>query len=220
MPAPKAEPPHHKPEAEFVVSDPDTLKVLADPLRLQIIELMTPTPRTVKQIAADLNLLPTKLYYHIKQLEEKTLIRVVDTRMVSGILEKTYQAAALNYRVNKALFSLTSQAGRDGLNVMLHGLFEDAREDIQQSVDAEALDVTASEEPGEAHRSLLLSRNTLYLTPEQADEFYGRLRALVREYLRDESHLSPQSPDENPYGLLLALYPSARLASNMPTPKS
>ncbi len=50
MPAPKAEPPHHKPEAEFVVSDPDTLKVLADPLRLQIIELMTAAPRTVKWV--------------------------------------------------------------------------------------------------------------------------------------------------------------------------
>ena len=212
----KTEPPHPKPDAEFIVNDLETLKVLADPLRLQIIELMTPAARTVKQLAADLNLPPTKLYYHIKQLEERSLIRVVDTRIVSGILEKQYQSAALSYRVNKALFSLTSQAGKEGLNVMLTGLFEDTKEDIQNSVEAGVIDVSAQEEDEKAlYRSLVISRSTLYMTPEQAEEFYKRLRSLVREYLRDEDHLLPSSTDEQAYGLMLALYPCIRLDENI-----
>lgn len=60
---------------------------------------------TVKQIAAKLNIPPTKLYYHFKQLEEHGLIRVVDTRLVSGIVEKLYQARAYSYRVDKGLLS-------------------------------------------------------------------------------------------------------------------
>jgi DNA-binding transcriptional ArsR family regulator len=216
----KNEPPHPKPDAEFIVNDLETLKVLADPLRLQIIELMTPAARTVKQLAADLNLPPTKLYYHIKQLEERTLIRVVDTRIVSGILEKQYQAAALSYRVNKALFSLTSQAGKEGLNVMLNGLFEDTKEDIQNSVEAEVIDVSAQDDDEKAlYRSLLISRNTLYMTPDEAEEFYKRLRSLVREYLRDEDHLGPSSADEQSYGLMIALYPCIRLGENVTEPK-
>ncbi len=216
----KTEPPHPKPDAEFIVNDLETLKVLADPLRLQIIELMTPAARTVKQLAADLNLPPTKLYYHIKQLEERTLIRVVDTRIVSGILEKQYQAAALSYRVNKALFSLTSQAGKEGLNVMLTGLFEDTKEDIQNSVEADVIDVSAQEEDEKAlYRSLLISRNTLYMTPDEAKEFYKRLRSLVREYLRDEDHLGSSSTDEQSYGLMIALYPCIRLGENVTEPK-
>jgi DNA-binding transcriptional ArsR family regulator len=212
----KTEPPHPKPDAEFIVNDLETLKVLADPLRLQIIELMTPAARTVKQLAADLNLPPTKLYYHIKQLEERTLIRVVDTRIVSGILEKQYQAAALSYRVNKALFSLTSQAGKEGLNVMLTGLFEDTKEDIQSSVEADMIDVSAQEEDEKAlYRSLLISRNTLYMTPDEAEEFYKRLKSLVREFVRDEDHLGPTSADEQAFGLMIALYPCIRLGENV-----
>jgi len=216
----KTEPPHYKPDAEFIVNDLETLKVLADPLRLQIIELMTPVGRTVKQIAAELNLPPTKLYYHIKQLEERTLIHVVDTRIVSGILEKQYQAAALSYRVNKALFSLTAQAGKEGLNVMLTGLFEDTKEDIQSSVEAEVIDVAAGENDDEAlHRSLLISRNTLYMSPEQAEAFYKRLRALVREYLRAEDRIGPTKADEQSYGLMIALYPCIRQSENVTEPK-
>ncbi len=221
MSDPKPDPAHFKPDAEFIVNDLETLKVLADPLRLQIIELMTPTSRTVKQIAADLRLPPTKLYYHIKQLEERGLIRVTDTRIVSGILEKQYQAAALSYRVNKGLFSLTSEAGREGLNVMLTGLFEDTKEDIQQSVEAGVIDVTEPEDEGKPlYSSLLISRNTLSLTPDQAEEFYRRLRELVREYLRDTDHLSPEEPDEQFYGLMIALYPSIRIPNNVTEPKA
>lgn len=205
-----AEPPNpgpHKPDAEFLISDLDTLKVLADPLRLQIVELITQSPRTVKQVAAMLNIQPTKLYYHIRLLEEKALIRIVDTRIVSGIVEKQYQAAALNYRVNRELFKLTSQAGKEGLNVMLTGLFDDVREDIQQSVEADVLDVSAQED-SPATQSLLLLRHTLYLTPEQAAAFHQRLRALVREYADDAL------PEQSPYGLLFTVYPTVRHAPN------
>jgi DNA-binding transcriptional ArsR family regulator len=217
----KTEPPHPpKPDAEFIVNDLETLKVLADPLRLQIIDLMTPAARTVKQVAADLNLPPTKLYYHIKQLEERALIRVVDTRIVSGILEKQYQAAAMSYRVHKALFSQTAQAGKEGLNVMLNGLFEDTKEDIQKSVEADVIDVSADADDEKAiYRSLLISRNTLSMTPDEAEEFYRRLRNLVREYVRDEDAPAPNNPDEQSYGLMVALYPCIRLASNVTEPK-
>src|SRR5215475_6212655 len=163
-PDPNQRPPLYKPDPEFIINDLETLKVLADPLRIHIVELVTQAPRTVKQVAAVLNLPPTKLYYHIKQLEERSLIRVVDTRIVSGIVEKQYQAAALSYRVDRELFSLTSQAGKEGLNVMLTGLFDDTREDIQTSAEADVLDVSAHEDNGKPlNRSLLISRDTLNL---------------------------------------------------------
>lgn len=201
----------YKPEPEYTINDLETLKVLADPLRLQIVELCTQAPRTVKQVAAVLNMPPTKLYYHIKQLEERSLVKVVDTRIVSGIVEKQYQAAAYNYRVDRELFSLTSQAGKEGLNVMLTGLFDDTREDIQKSAEADVVDVSPNEGDGRPlNRSLFISRNTLQLAPDVAEEFYRRLKALVREY-------AEAAPDKTasaqPYGLLVALYPSTGSSS-------
>lgn len=200
----------NKPIPEYVVNDLETLKVLADPLRIQIIELVTHEARTVKQVAAVLDLPPTKLYYHIKLLEEHHLIRVVDTRIVSGIVEKQYQATALSYHVNKALFSPTSPTGLKGLDVMLRGLFEDARADIEESVAEGVIDVYAAEDSDQpVSRVLMIARNTLYLRPDRADEFYRRLRALIREYLGEDERLSG-SPDEQSYGLLVTLYPSIR----------
>ncbi len=202
----------YKPEAEFNINDLETLKVLADPLRLNIVELCTQAPRTVKQVASVLNLPPTKLYYHIKQLEERSLIRVVDTRIVSGIVEKQYQAAAFNYRVDRELFSLTSQAGKEGLNVMLAGLFDDTREDIRNSAEADVLDVSPDDDDDKPlNRSLLISRNTFHLPPDVAEDFYHRLKALVREYTDTEDSTVDS---EQPYGLLIALYPSTGTASS------
>jgi DNA-binding transcriptional ArsR family regulator len=200
-------PSSYKPEPEHIINDLETLKVLADPLRIHIVELVTQAPRTVKQVAAVLNLPPTKLYYHIKQLEERSLIRVVDTRIVSGIVEKQYQASALSYRVDRELFSQTSQAGKEGLNVMLTGLFDDTREDIRTSAEADVLDVSAHEDADKPlNRSLLISRQTLNLSPDTAEEFYQRLKALVREYAEKGA---AEPGDKSPYGLLIALYPSA-----------
>jgi DNA-binding transcriptional ArsR family regulator len=199
------------PIPEYVVNDLDTLRVLADPLRIQIIELVTHEPRTFNKIAAVLDMPPTKLYYHVKLLEERMLIRVVDTHIVSGIVEKQYQAAALSYHVNKALFSPTSPSGLEGLDLMLHGLFEDTRTDIEESVAGGAIDVTASEDnDNPINRTLMIARNTLHLMPEQAEEFYRRLRALIREYLSEDEKLSGT---EQTYGLLVTLYPTTRPAT-------
>lgn len=212
---PDPNPSSHKPDPEFTINDLETLKVLADPLRIQIVELCTQSARTVKQVAAVLNMPPTKLYYHIKLLEERALIRVVDTRIVSGIVEKQYQAAALNYRVNRELFKLTSQAGKEGLNVMLTGLFDDIREDIQTSVEAGVLDVSADGDDGKPPgHSLLLARHTLHLNPDDAEEFYRRLKGLVREYIREDQ--DALGDEGAPYGLLVALYPST---AKTPEPK-
>jgi hypothetical protein len=67
-----------------------TLKALADPTRIQILLELGDGSKTVKEVAAALDVGPTKLYYHFKILERAGLIRVTRRRMVSGIEERTY----------------------------------------------------------------------------------------------------------------------------------
>jgi DNA-binding transcriptional ArsR family regulator len=76
-----------KPQGAFTISDLETLKVMTDPLRLKIIDLLLEQPRNVKFLASALNISSTKLYYHINMLEEKGILKVVSTRIVSGIIE-------------------------------------------------------------------------------------------------------------------------------------
>src|SRR4051812_17141092 len=86
-----------EPEALHMIADLETLRVIADPVRVQILEASVMEPRTVKQIARLLGIPATKLYYHINMMEEHGLLRVVGTRLVSGILEKQYRATAMSF---------------------------------------------------------------------------------------------------------------------------
>src|SRR5215204_4411779 len=86
------------PAPEFVVSDLETLKVVSDPLRIQLLELLVRGPRTVKQLASEMGTTSTKLYYHMSLLEERGIVRVISTRVVSGIIEKQYAITAYSFR--------------------------------------------------------------------------------------------------------------------------
>jgi DNA-binding transcriptional ArsR family regulator len=91
-------PPNGDTPAIRTVSDVETLKALADPTRLAILnELMRAQAgglpvMSVKELAAELGEPQTKLYRHIKHLEAAGLIKAVTSRVVSGIVEHRYQA--------------------------------------------------------------------------------------------------------------------------------
>lgn len=193
-----------KPADEFVITDLEALKVLADPLRLKILQYLM-KPSTVKIIAEKIDKPPTKLYYHFNLLEKHGLIQMVDTRIVSGIIEKHYQASARLYRVDRNLLSPESAQGDQGLDVTLSGLFGDARNDIRESMQAGVIDTS---EDAPEHRRLFITQGPLKLTPEQSTEFYHRLLALVKEFDIDANE---DNPDAQAYKLLLLLHPSHRL---------
>jgi DNA-binding transcriptional ArsR family regulator len=85
-------------DAVRMISDVRTLKAMADPIRLAVLSALMKRPAggprvmSVKELAAELGEPQTKLYRHVRQLEETGLIRAASSRMVSGILEQRYQA--------------------------------------------------------------------------------------------------------------------------------
>lgn len=181
--------PNFEPDDVFVVDDLDTLKVLADPLRLRILEIMH-DPSTVKQVANELELPPTKLYYHINLLEKHNLIVLVDTRIVSGIIEKHYQVAAWMVRVEKNLLSPSDET----LSLTMNALFDTSRDQLLDAVRAGAVEL---DEEGEKHKGVILRSSSLRLTQEQAAAFYDELETLVKRYSdlsdgqRKQEHLTP-----------------------------
>lgn len=190
--------------SELVVSDLDTLKVLSDPLRLKILQLFAEghhAPRTVKVIAAILKLPPTKLYYHVNLLEQHGLIRVVDTRVVSGIIEKSYEPAAESIRIEHGLFSPGAPASDESLNTLLSSVLDYTKDEIRAGVRSELIKPGKTATPTE---KLLLTRSMTYLTPAQAKRFHQRLSKLL-----DEFNSACEEPPANGqgYAMLLALYP-------------
>jgi hypothetical protein len=124
----------------------------------------------------------------------------VDTRIVSGIIEKHYQASARFYRVERGLLSPGSEHFDEGLELTLSSLFAEATNDIRESIRAGMVDTTAD---APHHRRLFIGKGLLMLTSEEAIEFNDKLEALLKEYDRGDDR-----PGTSAYKALFMLHPS------------
>ncbi|MBO8163944.1 MAG: helix-turn-helix domain-containing protein [Brevibacillus sp.] len=73
-------------------------KLLASAIRIQILHALAEVPRTAKQVADLLRQTPGNIHYHMQRLLDGGLIRLVETREVSGIVEKYYQSVGTVFR--------------------------------------------------------------------------------------------------------------------------
>ncbi|HEY7346805.1 MAG TPA: helix-turn-helix domain-containing protein [Ktedonobacterales bacterium] len=206
MPAEQTEERRDKvlPEDLFIISDLETLKVVTDPLRLNIVNLLRGGPRTTKELAKALHLSQTKLYYHIGLLEQHGLVRVVGTRLVSGILEKQYQATAYKLSVDRRLFSpAPTSAGYEGLEVFLSAVLDYTHSDMMRSVRS-GLAHFSDDAPPE--RKLNVGRRWFWLTAEEARAYLERLEALDDEFQRLHDDAPPEGAQL--YEFLMGFYPT------------
>jgi DNA-binding transcriptional ArsR family regulator len=79
----------------------EQLKVLADPLRLRMLEAFALAPVTTKQVAERIGEKPTKLYHHVDALAAAGLVRLVRKQQKRGTVEKYYQAVARVFEVDQ-----------------------------------------------------------------------------------------------------------------------
>lgn len=191
---------------ELVIDDLDTLKVTADPLRLQIIETILDHPHTVKQIAHKLDIPASKLYYHINLLEKHGLISIVSTRVISGIVEKSYQTTARNLRVQKGLLNPAHATHEpdNGMGLLVDAILDDAKQDIKHNAASGLIDLMNEASP----LNLNISRTMTRLTPEQALAFQSELKALSEAFQAKKD--DGANADEQSYALVLVMYPTAR----------
>lgn len=186
-------------EEEFVIEEIETLKIIADSRRLQIMKYLK-KPRTVKEVAAWLNVPATKLYYHVNQLEKHGLIQVVATNVVSGIIEKQYQATANHYRVKDSLIS-TAERQDEKIDALLSAVFDTTKEDIRKGIKAGLINKNMQQD--------IFLRTVVSLPPDQIAHFAAKLEALVKECNALQERAEEENIGTQNYGLTIAFYPLA-----------
>lgn len=100
---------------EMVLTELEQIRVLADPLRIRILEELC-EERTTKQVAERLGEKPTKLYHHVEALERIGVVALTRTRPNRGTMEKYYQAVARTFRAE-----LSAGAGAAGEESRAYG---------------------------------------------------------------------------------------------------
>ena len=187
----------------FHIRDLETLRAIADPLRVQIMELLEGQSLTVKQVAEKLGLAPSKLYYHFGALEKLNMIEVAETRMVANMLEKTYRSAADILDVDPALFKFNKDGDNEPINILLSSTIDATREDLLRSMQARQfqLEQGADETP----RRVIVNRVVSSVSEKRIEEFQERLLKLIQEF---EAEDKTSKLADQPYALTVAFYPS------------
>jgi DNA-binding transcriptional ArsR family regulator len=192
--------PGFEPAEMRLIGDVETLRVISDPTRLRLLETMVQRQDpawSVKELASELGVPQTRLYHHVDLLLGHGLIRPVERRIVSGIIETRYRVAARSFQLDRRLLTGDS-AGREALHDTLVAVFDTARDEIEQAIRLGSVDL-AQEAPED--KRILLSRGVARLSPDRLAELRRRLNELEQEFAEDHE------PTGLPFGIVLAVYP-------------
>jgi DNA-binding transcriptional ArsR family regulator len=186
----------------MAVTEASRLKALSDPLRLRIGLLLIENACTVKELAAALDVPPTRLYYHVRILEEQGLIEVAERRMVSGIEERRYRAIEDNWVFESDITGAAVESSG-----VIGSLFNAVRAELEVVVHDHPDEPIG--EPGSA--VIMLSLTELRLDAGSVAAVQERLRGVLEEFGVERD----AGPDARPYRMVLVGYqvPGARRAT-------
>ncbi|MGC4885978.1 helix-turn-helix domain-containing protein [Micromonospora sp. DT227] len=173
----------------LVVTAPEQLRALADPLRGTLLELLLERAATVNELASAVDRPKSSVAYHVNQLVDAGLLRVVRTRRVRAIEERFYGRVARTFYVG-----VLNRPEDKQVVARINGLAEAAAE------------AAAAHAADELRCTLVHARIPI----EDVREFWAEVQALARRFAQ-----IPRAGDQV-YGFAAGLYPTD--APTLPDP--
>jgi DNA-binding MarR family transcriptional regulator len=109
---PKQKPkPSQKSVAVHFIDTIAGVRALAHPLRFQLLRILyVEAPLSATQLGKKLNQSPTKLHYHLTEMEKFNLLRVAELKATRNLTEKKYAPVAPWIRIDPKLLRRTAGA--------------------------------------------------------------------------------------------------------------
>lgn len=185
-----------EPEDVLKLTELEQVRVLADPLRLRIVERLCEEEATTKQVAQALGEKPTKLYHHVEALERIGLIRQTRTRRNRGTLERYYRSVALRFEADGRLFqSADSPPKLEALKSVIDTIVTTTSRELNE------LAGLGIDDPAEAG---VLS----FVHIEAGEKTIARLKRRLLKLCSDIQALQPDDdPTQRKFRMTIAFYP-------------
>jgi DNA-binding transcriptional ArsR family regulator len=164
-----------------VITAPEQLRAVADPLRATLLELLLERAATVTEMAQAVGRPKSTIAYHVNLLVEARLLRVVRTRRVRAIDERYYGRLARTFYIG-----VLSRPEDKQVVAAINGLAEAA---------AEAA-------PAHAADDLRCTLVHARVPVEEVRAFWAEVQAIARKFAQ-----IPRSGDQV-YGFVAGLYPT------------
>jgi len=181
-------------KAVFEIDDVDTLKLLANPIAMAVVEFLS-RPLSATELARKLEVPRTRLYHHLNRLRDKGIIKVASTRKVGAIEERIFQVVARTYRASAKL--VKSAEFGDQIELVLTAILDATRSELARALELGVAKLDQRSGP----RSTALGRSRVNLAPETAHRFVAELEALERRMEAAEID------DGVPYAFVFTMYP-------------
>jgi DNA-binding transcriptional ArsR family regulator len=165
----------------LVVTEPEQLRALADPLRATLLELVLERAATVTEMAHSVGRPKSTVAYHVGYLVDAGLLRVVRTRRVRAIEERYY--------------------GRVARTLYIGALSRPEDKQVAASVNGLA-EAAAEAAPAHAADDLRCTLVHARIPIEEVRSFWAEVQAVARKFAQ-----IPRSGDQV-YGFVAGLYPT------------
>lgn len=156
---------------DYYIETIEQMRAIADELRMRIGSLLLSGPMTATQVAKALDMAPSKIHYHLGELERVGLVKLAYTRARGNLIERYYMPVARNIKVSQSLVTSSLDEVMEAAEVMLRH--------------------NASAFSHATRRAALLpegsvivdfSNYVLWVTPEQYKDLCKAIDALIRTY--------------------------------------
>ena len=186
----------------YTLKNLDQIKVLADPLRIRVLEAFC-QERTTKQVADVLGENATKLYHHVDALERVGLIAPSRTRQNRGTVEKYYLAVARTFRASSRAFEPKGKRAGEksaALMKMMSNIFDTTAAELAALLDRGDVARKSFEEQG------IVSFLEVRASKAKLKELRGKLHDIVRSLTADAEHCDDDQ-EQGSCRFTLAYYP-------------
>jgi DNA-binding transcriptional ArsR family regulator len=167
--------------AALHVNTAQQFKAIGDQTRWQILDHIQHRPVTAKQVADIMKMSPGTIGHHLQVLEAAGLAQVVARRAVHGIVAKYYTRTARTF-----IFDFPPELEKEA-SISLEILTK-ARNQLADALAEGDMDTSAS-------------FPQVRLSPERAQVFRERLKALVNDFIHE-----PSDPHGQIYGMCMAFF--------------
>jgi DNA-binding transcriptional ArsR family regulator len=175
----------------YKIKDLEQIRLLADPLKLQLLRAFAESEKTTKQVAAELDESITKLYRHVDALHDAGLLEIVQETPKRGTVERTFRAIAQRFEADRSLFA--DDVDEAGINAI--------RDLLQAGVGEILRALAASESDAE---DTVVVRLRCKGSPERIAE----LRQSLTEWIETvQCDVAEDTDDLQEVGALIAFYP-------------
>ena len=176
----------------FKISDLDQIRLLSDPLKLQLLQAFAEREKTTKQVAGELGESVTKLYRHVDALCEAGLLEIAHETPKRGTVERTFRAVAKRFEADPSLFF---DDDGDDASSAVHELLRAGETEIIEALAS----ARGDDEPG-----MIVTRFRVKGSPKRIAELRETLASWIDSVQEEDGE---ETGEVEEAGALIAFYP-------------